>query len=207
MQTKDHLALGFFLLNRANDPALYTHANAFLLGCVEADYNYVSYLRGFLRHKKFYGHNAENSRTYIENRIWHIQSNGLHSAWSYFTLGVMIHYLADSFTAPHNQFWSENLTAHLEYEKKLHDVFANKLNEKKAKPSMDAPASLLQCFHDASKKYAAASRSMETDCVFIIQTCEQVLCGCLRYTRQQNMGKKGIIYENTYHHRLVSTSH
>lgn len=193
MQTRDHLELGYFLLAKLRSPALDVHARAFLLGCVEADYNCFSYLRGFLRHKKFYGHNAENTRTYIENRIGRIQSKGLRSAWDYFRLGVMLHYLADAFTAPHNAFWSDNLAAHKAYEKKLHRRLAGRLNGETAKPPAprlpdppggDVPASPLQCFRQARQNYAAANRSMETDCLFILQTCAQTLGGCLRYARR-----------------------
>lgn len=170
MQTRDHLELGYFLLAKLRSPALDAHARAFLLGCVEADYNCFSYLRGFLRHKKFYGHNAENTRTCIENRICRIQSKGLRSAWDYFRLGVMLHYLADAFTAPHNAFWRENLAAHKAYEKKLHRRLAGRLNggtaEPPDRPGGDAPVSPLQCFRQARQNYAAANRSMETDCFF-----------------------------------------
>ena len=47
MKTDSHLLLGQFLLRRWGSPAPGKRA-AFLWGCVEPDYNYATYLRGFL---------------------------------------------------------------------------------------------------------------------------------------------------------------
>ena len=65
MKTEDHLALGCYLLAQENVPQLRRHCIAFLLGCIEPDYNRFSYLRGILHHRKFRGHNAENSFAFL----------------------------------------------------------------------------------------------------------------------------------------------
>ena len=53
MKTIDHLMLGRRLLAQYGAGASGLHRRAFLLGCVEPDYNLLSYLRGLRRHKKF----------------------------------------------------------------------------------------------------------------------------------------------------------
>lgn len=44
MKTADHLLLGQYLVERCGTPHLRCHRRAFLLGCVEPDYNVFSYL-------------------------------------------------------------------------------------------------------------------------------------------------------------------
>lgn len=46
MKTAVHLLLGQYLVERCGTPHLRCHRRAFLLGCVEPDYNVFSYLRG-----------------------------------------------------------------------------------------------------------------------------------------------------------------
>ena len=43
MKTADHLLLGQYLVERCGTPHLRCHRRAFLLGCVEPDYNVFSY--------------------------------------------------------------------------------------------------------------------------------------------------------------------
>ena len=43
MRSEDHLALGCYLLAQENVPQLRRHCIAFLLGCIEPDYNQFSY--------------------------------------------------------------------------------------------------------------------------------------------------------------------
>lgn len=130
MQTKDHLTLGQFLVEKSTDRELKKHQKAFLLGCVEPDYNVATYLRGFAGYQKFRGHNAENALAHIKKCLAHFYTNEIHSPWDYFTLGTVIHYAADSFTWPHNEFWWGGLADHCAYEAKLHEQFAFALERK-----------------------------------------------------------------------------
>jgi hypothetical protein len=211
MQTKDHLALGHYLLNKTHDAGLHRHARAFLLGCVEPDYNQLSYLRGFKGHRKFRGHNAENSFAHVSKCMGEFQRDGLRAAWDYFTLGTMLHYAADAFTAPHNAFWSAGLIAHAAYEGKLHGVFADELKRRYAASYAAASASPLELFKNTHQQYIASSKNMKTDCRFIIETCEAMLLGSLQWAtpviEEDNEIEGEIIYEGAYHHGLVQAGH
>lgn len=88
------------------------HRKAFLLGCIEPDFNIFSYLRGMRRYKKFHGHNAENSFMFLMHCADVFDENAPRSAWDYFRLGTAIHYIADAFTASHNGFWTGSLLEH-----------------------------------------------------------------------------------------------
>lgn len=208
MQTKDHLTLGHFLVEKSTDRELKKHQKAFLLGCVEPDYNVATYLRGFVGYQKFRGHNAENALAHIQKCLAHFCLNEIHTPWDYFTLGTVIHYAADSFTWPHNEFWRGSLAAHLAYEAKLHEQFACVIGRKTPMYlSMDAK-SLSAFFCTAHRAYAAAPHSMDTDCQYIVGICETVLLDCLQSSEINKFNsKEGTFYENPYHHGLVSASH
>ena len=89
MRSEDHLALGLHLLSRENSPQLRRHCIAFLIGCIEPDYNH---------HRKFRGHNAEDSFTFLTRCRKHFALHEASSAWDFFKLGTMLHYAADAFT-------------------------------------------------------------------------------------------------------------
>lgn len=98
MRSEDHLALGLYLLSRENSPQLRRHCIAFLIGCIEPDYNQFSYLRGIVHHRKFRGHNAEDSFAFLTRCRKHFALHEASSAWDFFKLGTMLHYAADAFT-------------------------------------------------------------------------------------------------------------
>lgn len=208
MLTKDHLALGRFLLANAGHPALLAHAQAFLAGCVEPDYNYLSYLRGFARYKKLHGHNAENAAAYIKKHITRFQQKGIHSGWDYFVLGTVLHYIADGFTQPHNSLWREGLIAHVAYERRLHGLFIRELKARPPESDKSEASPVMTCLANARKGYFSEGQSMEKDCRYIIQTCEKTFgnCMCLA-TPSTNNVKKEFSYEGAYNHRLVRTGH
>lgn len=189
VRAKDHLTLGRFLLNQYDHAGLQKYRFAFLLGCIEPDYNVATYTRGIWNHKKFRGHNAENSFTHIVKCMTDLQNDGLSSAWDYFTLGTMLHYVADAFTWPHNEFWKGNLLQHVIYERKLHEVFFHALRADIK--NMPAPVgySLIQYFGDVHDTYSAASHKLETDCRYIVGVCEAMLSGSLRYASVPTYGE------------------
>ncbi len=77
MQTKTHLALGHYLLDREADAGLHRYRGLFLPGCIEPDYNLVTYLRGLRGHGLFHGHNAANSSAYISASLRSFEKDGV----------------------------------------------------------------------------------------------------------------------------------
>lgn len=210
MQTKDHLALGQYLLQQTADSGIHEHAAAFLLGCIEPDYNIPTYLRGIRGCQKFRGHNAENALPHIKKCLTRFQDQGIHSAWDFFTLGTLLHYAADSFTWPHNAFWTENLLAHRAYEKNLHQAFRSALHSAGAFDGV-APICSEKPFTFEHQQYCAAHHAMETDCQYIIGVCSAMflgaLCYCTPSTLNKIIPKEAACYESAYHHRLVQACH
>lgn len=197
MRTIDHLLLGRYLLARSASPALHRHCHAFLLGCVEPDYNVLSYLRGIRHGEKLRGHNAENSSAFLARCMADFEENGLSSAWDYFRLGTMLHYAADAFTAPHNRFWTGSLLEHRAYEAALHRRFAAMLES--ARPDRLAYREYAPLHED----YCAETPGMETDFRYILTACASLLEKYLLPAAEE----KEACYEGFDHDRLVPAGH
>ena len=207
MKTTDHLALGHFLLDSVGSSELLKHRRAFLLGCVEPDYNKATYLRGMKACQKFRGHNAENSFAHVSKCAAELQTDGLRTPWDYFTLGTMLHYVADAFTWPHNAFWKNGLVQHAAYEMRLHSIFSEELLRRSAGTVSAEPRSLIAFFAGSHQAYSAAPHRMETDCRYIIDVCERLLRGslCCAVPRQENepRWREAVSYAGSYSHGLV----
>jgi len=207
MQTRDHLALGYFLLDLAGSERLLKHSRAFLLGCVEPDYNPATYLRGMRTGQKFRGHHAENSFAHVSKCMAELQREGLRTSWDYFTLGTVLHYAADAFTWPHNTFWESSLAGHVAYERKLHPVFSDELLREFPDACPAEPHALAAFFAGNHQAYAAAPHEMETDSRYIIGVCGGLLLGSLRCAaavfEEERSWRGAISYAGSYHHGLV----
>ena len=169
MKTRDHLVLGRYLIDNCAVPQLIYHRKAFLLGCIEPDYNIFSYLRGMRRYKKFHGHNAENSFMFLLHCADDFDETALHSSWDYFRLGAMIHYIADAFTAPHNGFWTGSLLEHSVYESALHSNF-------KAMLEAVCPEQIpYREYAPLHRAYCAQTHNVESDFRYILTACVSVM--------------------------------
>ncbi len=180
MKTKDHLALGRFLLAQCGCGELTRHRRAFLLGCVEPDYDPATYLRGMTARRNLRGHNAENALPYASKCLAELPAKGLRTARDYFLLGTLLHYAADAFTGPHNDFGEKDLLRHAAYERELHGLFPGELRSA-AGLRRAAPSSLSGFLTVSHEAYAAAPHGMTTDCRYILDVCERLLEGSLRF--------------------------
>lgn len=196
MQTKDHLALGRVLLEQSGCAVLFKHQRAFLFGCVAPDYNPATYLRGITVFQNLRGHNAENSFAHVVRGLTAIRSDGLRTAGDFFTLGTLLHYIADAFTSPHNSFWHGSLLRHAVYESQLHEKFAAALRTATAGAPVPASGWLPGFLTDRHEAYRAAPRLPETDCRYILSVCSGVLARSLCYIvsdRTEAYGRKGAL--------------
>lgn len=162
MQTRDHALLGRFLLELKGarlDPVC---RKLFLLGCIEPDWNPVTYVRGSLKYQMLHGHNAENARAHLMRLTAKLRKSGVRTPLQWFRFGAALHYLADSFTFAHNQIFTGGLMEHHLYEKLLHPVFTIYLQAGR-RESFPADKACHQ-------RYLAEQRSYQTDCRYILGT-------------------------------------
>lgn len=160
MQTKDHGLLGKYLLTRCDlthDPL---RKNLFLLGCIEPDWNLVTYARGSVRYQFLHGHNAENARKHLAHLTERLLESGIRTPLQWFRFGAALHYLTDSFTFAHNACFDGGLREHRLYEKLLHDVFVAQLRTDSVKRNLAVDFS--------HEQYLKEQRSFQTDCRYIL---------------------------------------
>ena len=126
MKQKDHLALAYELLRLTGDGPLWKkegNRRLFLIGCVCPDYLPFTYLRGFWRGSRMKGHSLPYSAHRIEKTLGRLQKRGVGSRRDCLSLGMLMHYLADSFTYVHTEGFSGSVGAHRDYEDRLHACF------------------------------------------------------------------------------------
>ena len=130
MTSKDHRLLGEFLAQQMikNTSPLATHL--FVTGCVFPDHNPLTYLRGFYMGYPLKAHFYFLSHSEIQRLCNKLENRTKLYLWDYYTLGALLHYVADAFTFPHNDHYTGNMLEHAQYEHvQLHPIFEQYLTE------------------------------------------------------------------------------
>ena len=129
MKKRSHKLLGIYLAERYMDDATKACRKAFVFGCVEPDYNYASYLKGWGTGNRVKGHNYECACHYIRKNARYLSEKHTWNLWDYYQFGRMLHYLADAFTFPHNSHYEGTLADHVRYELEMQPIFLEKLKD------------------------------------------------------------------------------
>jgi hypothetical protein len=128
---------------------------AFLLGNIEPDLLFVSYLCGQERHP-FAGHlYPEASQRML--RLCLQLDGGCRTIADHFRLGKLCHYTADCFTWPHDPSYPGTMAAHISYERQLNRCFRR---EGRPGRAADAGLSPPERFRQAHERFIE-----ETPCV------------------------------------------
>lgn len=174
MQKRSHRLLALTLLGNCNGFRKKRFELAFLFGSFQPDCNPLSYLKGSLRGRMLMGHNFSNSQRYIDVQIGRLQNKTGWTTWQYYTLGKLTHYLADAFTFPHNETYSDNLLAHRQYEDALRGNFARYLREHPlccAHPRENVAASIDRLH----RQYLDAVSDWQRDIQYILEANEMLM--------------------------------
>lgn len=121
METKNHWHLAEFICSEQN---FRKYKKEFILGNIMPDINLFTYLRGHT-YKDSIDMIYSNTKSLIENKIWNNKS--------FYQLGIILHYVADYFTFPHNANFTGTLKEHCAYERKLRTHFSYYLQNKNQK--------------------------------------------------------------------------
>ena len=128
MRKKSHIALAGFLVREMDDANMQKHWKAFYFGSILPD----------LTPKMITDpHEFDSSYLELKRRIAKLLSEAREHACKEGTLfcrlGVVMHYLADYFTFPHNKTYPGSLKDHCAYEEKLKQDLRAFLKTEKAK--------------------------------------------------------------------------
>ena len=174
MRGESHIALGHYLMDQylSNIPGYCK--TAFLLGCIQPDKNPATYLKGSLRCQWLRGHNFSNAHSFMKRVSHRLERKDKLHLFDYYTLGKLIHYTADAFTAPHNAYFPKNLHQHRQYEQLLHHCFLQYLRNTPL-PRIQCGKSIIESITDNHSAYLCKEASIHQDAHFALHACCCVL--------------------------------
>ena len=175
MKQESHRRLGHYLLENLQEMPKPLHTRAFLIGCVEPDRNPLSYLKGSIRSRWFYGHNYQNADRWIERHINNLKAKSKWNAWNYYCMGKLMHYTSDAFTYVHNNCFTEPIAAHREYENRLQEQFFRHLDKKDHKAGL-VQKNINEFFKVNHARYLGNVANVNRDCHYILKMTDWLFC-------------------------------
>lgn len=167
MRAKSHRLLGQFLAQRYLGHIPKSCVRAFLAGCTQPDKNPTTYLKGSLRSRWLHGHDYANASRYMRRIVLRLNRKHCWNPLDYYTLGKLIHYTADAFTAAHGEHFVGDLFDHRRYECQLHHYFSVHL------PQLSSPFPhihncAMQTIRHYHRQYRKCTPNISTDTDFCI---------------------------------------
>ena len=174
MRGKSHICLGEYLIRHYMPELPKHHRRAFLLGCIEPDRNPVTYLKGSIRCQWLRGHNYRNARRFMRRISRRLEEKDVLNMFDYYTLGKLIHYTADAFTFAHNEFFSDKLSLHRDYEVQLQEHL---LSFMEGDPIADIrlAKTIMEGIGSYHREYRSREPDIFRDARFALQACCCVL--------------------------------
>lgn len=163
MVTRDHHALARALTQKLNISGWKKAAFAF--GNIEPDYNRISYMG----HRSEYFANGHSYRCRKKQILAFMEMPCRNNLLWWYRAGKVFHYMADSFSRPHNPEFGYSSKEHVKYEIELHELFRRSLKGNPWKiPEVGADfRSWLELRH---LRYLARTRGIQDDCYYIYTT-------------------------------------
>ena len=125
----------------------------------------LTYFRGSIRgEEKLRGHNYENVMKYMEKLTKKLEKGGMGTVRQSFLLGKLVHYVADSFTYPHNSIFPGNLREHCQYETELHDYVNQMISSDNVNlDSIDDGIDIVEYLEEIHYRYVSEALGCEND--------------------------------------------
>lgn len=169
MRTADHMNLSRYIMDHMDAGASKLQKAVFVFGSIEPDINMLTYLRGSIHgEEKLRGHNYENVMKYMEKLTKKLEKGGMGTVRQSFLLGKLVHYVADSFTYPHNSIFPGNLKEHCQYETELHG-YVNKMiaSADVNMDSIDDELDIVEYLRELHDRYVSETPGCENDYGYI----------------------------------------
>lgn len=172
MKTLSHRVLGKYLAENYLPNVPKRYEKAFLFGCTQPDKNPTTYLKGSIRSTPLRGHHWLSSQNYMQRIANRLQSKNKLRLYDFYTLGKLIHYTADAFTASHNEQFPMDITTHRAYEHALQDRFLTYIRQQSA-PVSKTCGNVMDAIRHHHQTYSKATDLLSADCHY------SVLVSCL----------------------------
>lgn len=134
MKRLSHLALGRYLIDNSLGDLPATERTAFMLGCIQPDYNPLSYIKGSFTICRLRGHHFRSAQAVMKRLAKKLENAEFWGPVQYYMLGKLVHYICDSFTWAHNDFFMGDLNEHCEYEADLQAYFLETIEDIELRP-------------------------------------------------------------------------
>lgn len=173
MKTVDHSILAEYWLEKLQAVKNVSSPcrRAFLFGNVQPDRNFFTYFHGMTHSEKFRGHNYDNILPSMEKLCRKLRFSSGSEVKDYYLLGKLMHYVADSFTFPHNREYKGTLGEHRKYERILHERIVRRLQRDNGiveSSWAEYRSDLLGTVGKLHERYLKEERNYETDCSYIL---------------------------------------
>ncbi len=189
METKDHLALGKYLLYNTENNFTPLQKKLFLIGNVLPDVWLFSYAVGIAERKNLKGHIHSNAKKRVEKHIRYIKKHKDNKYKNSFMLGVLMHYLADSFTYPHSDHYAFGISQHKKYEHELHRMMWKEIflsnNQYMKEIHLEHLDAMVK---KAYKGYTGIIHTPKSDCKYILEMAEKVFLSGLYTVKELQKG-------------------
>jgi hypothetical protein len=160
LKTESHVLLVRYIIDSLKGFRAHSYEKAFLFGCIEPDYNILTYLKGSVKIQLLRGHNFKNSEKCMLRIIERLQLRKLWGMQEYYRFGKLIHYISDAFTYPHNETYSKSIREHRNYEKMLNCYFKNYITIPKSMPIESFGKSVVDAINLIHQEYLEAPTSI-----------------------------------------------
>ena len=171
---KSHLRLGEYLVEHYMQHVSGHCIRAFLIGCIQPDRNPATYFKGSVRHQWLRGHNYLNAKRFMERICHRLEHRKKLTVVDYYTLGKLIHYIADAFTQAHNSHFTECLTQHRQYERELQLYFLNYLKQE-PNVRIHCAANLMETICQYHREYSRQEPHIDNDAAYALSASCSVL--------------------------------
>lgn len=181
IKTHSHRILGKYLTDTYLPHAPKRYKTAFLFGCTEPDKNPITYLKGSIRCRPLQGHNWLSAQKYMQRIALRLQNRRRLTLLDYYTMGKLIHYTQDAFTASHNESFPAGLRAHRSYEFALQEQFVAYIGQQR-EHFHDLSGNVMDAIRRHHRSYRKSSDQLSADCRYSVLVTSLVICMLLAKT-------------------------
>lgn len=175
MRKKSHISLASYLLHSDGMEILLAHKKAFYWGNLLPDC-VPSFLTRRHSIDETFPHLQKELQLLVEDYNYNKGITG------YFCrhLGIVLHYVADYFTFPHNSFYPGNMREHCKYEKEMKFCMRAYVKSDEAKRRRNAASAcntvdeICQYIKDMHRQYAKEDHNVQLDCEYIALLCHRI---------------------------------
>lgn len=185
MRKKSHISLAWYLMNSEGMELIGSHKGSFYIGSILPDCVPSFFVRK---------HTFEDSFDILKKELGKLVSHFdvRKGADCYFCrhLGVIVHYIADYFTFPHNVNYPGKLKDHCVYEEELKHairfyVHSPEAVRKRLGETVYQPGAILNFVQRMHEIYTRMQSAVSRDCEYIVGLCHTVVDAILLLFEEQ----------------------